>query len=80
MFPALILNILFSTIKANRVDCFPCAKINTGDKEEEEEKSLLVSSNGDTHQPREGILRKIAKNYYGPFILHPISRIVIVSI
>ena len=60
--------------RANRVDCLPCIKVRKRRDSSDITEPLLEKK-----QPKRRILGKFVESVYAPLILHPLSKILIVS-
>jgi Niemann-Pick C1 protein len=60
--------------RANRVDCLPCLKLKKRRDSMDINEPLLEKK-----QPKRRVLGKLVENVYAPILLHPLSKILIVS-
>ena len=63
-------------VEDNRIDCIPCIRVEDYNLYASDELAPLIK--GVSRKKNKGVLRTFAEKYYGPFILHPIVKTLVV--
>lgn len=69
-------DLLLICLQHNRVDCFPCIKLHEWKAYSSDDLAPLLR--GVARKRNRGALRVFAERYYGPFLLHPVVKCVVV--
>ncbi|GAM20374.1 hypothetical protein SAMD00019534_035490 [Acytostelium subglobosum LB1] len=71
--------------ESRRIDCLPCIPLDDGENsdDDEPEKQPLIDGQPDvfsdvTYKKKDGLLKFLFKEYYAPFLVHPVVKVVVI--